>query len=343
VEQRAHSWIAIRAIALLEDEGTQKNLVSLLKPHAGKASVGAWIPDQTDAKRGDAGSKTDNHILKIKPYGGKQGDRFAVNKDASLERIGQHRKTAAFLRRDTSLDVNWWAAPYKGAVPKPGQHLPNRVMALGTMLKDLLLVGDQRIDALIPGEIKFCKYMELDQRTREEAAAMYFLMLSHFVADVCMPCHCDARKLSAYSSGLHQELEDHWEKIVGAGFERATLLGDNADCDQILQRARTIDNGFGLDFSGVQIPGFHKDHDAWLETMFLCRASFAVASIIAPCKTYAYGDTKARAPFETVLGSGHEKLLADVDEAVMHDAVLNTAIVWKDTWTKVCATPPRGQ
>jgi hypothetical protein len=51
VKQRTHSWIAIRAIALLEDEGLEKNLVKLFKPHARKASVGAWIPDMADAAR----------------------------------------------------------------------------------------------------------------------------------------------------------------------------------------------------------------------------------------------------------------------------------------------------
>jgi len=65
VNQRTHSWIAVRAIALLEDEGASKNLVKLLKPHARMATVGAWIPDQVDAKRG--GNKTENHVLKIEP------------------------------------------------------------------------------------------------------------------------------------------------------------------------------------------------------------------------------------------------------------------------------------
>ena len=49
MNQRTHSWIAVRAIALLEDENTERNLVRLLKPHVRKASVGAWIPDQVDA------------------------------------------------------------------------------------------------------------------------------------------------------------------------------------------------------------------------------------------------------------------------------------------------------
>ena len=156
MNQRTHSWIAVRAIALLDDEESEKNLVKLLKLHARKASVGAWIPDQVDAKRGGAGSSTDNHVLKMEPYTGAQRERFITTKDELLNRIGSHRMAARFLQNDSSLDDQWWATPYRGDVNKPGQHLPNRIMALGTMMKDLLLLGDQTVDQLIPGLSASC-------------------------------------------------------------------------------------------------------------------------------------------------------------------------------------------
>ena len=204
MNQRTHTWIAIRAIALLKDEGKEKNLVSLLKPHARKASVGAWIPDQMEAKRGGAGGSIDNHVLKIEPYKGREKERFIAQKDKLLQRIGMYRMTAQFLKDDNYLDAEWWSAPYKGDIPKQGQHLPNRSMALSTMMKDLLLMGNKRVDSLIPGEIRFAQYMDPKMRTTEEAAAMYFFMLSHFIADTCMPCHCDGRRLAGYSKGLHK-------------------------------------------------------------------------------------------------------------------------------------------
>ena len=146
MNQRTHSWIAIRAIALLEDENKERKLVRLLKPHARKASVGAWIPDQVDAKRGGAGSATDNHVLKIEPYRGDHRGRFITRKDELLGRIGMYRMTAQFLEHDDYLDDHWWDKPYSGDVPKHGQHLPNRAMALSTMMKDLLLMGDPVVD-----------------------------------------------------------------------------------------------------------------------------------------------------------------------------------------------------
>lgn len=342
MNQRTHSWIAIRAIALLEDEGEKKNLVKLLKPHARKATVGAWIPDQTDAKRG--GSKTENHVLKMLPYQGNQRQRFIARKDELLKRIGRYRMTAKFIQQDNSLGSQWWSTPYMGDVPKHGQHLANRAMGLSTMLKDLLLMGNPEIDRLIPGAVRFAKHIDPKARTEEEAAAMYFFMLSHFLADVCMPCHCDGRKLAGYSRGLHKELEAHWSRKVGTGFEKKKLLQPNAqltprqagaDAKQILQKARDIDQRFGLYFGNTSVPDLRPGHDVWLEVVNLCRASFAVASIIAPPRQYPYDNPRARAPFKTVLGPGQQKLLEDVNHIVMHDAVLNTTIVWKHIWKKV--------
>jgi hypothetical protein len=337
MDQRTHSWIAIRAVALLEEEKKNKNMVDLFAPHIGRASVGAWIPDDIDAKRGGAGSATDNHILKTGPYQGGQRARFICTKEELMEQLGMYRQTAQFLSNDDYLDDQWWAAPYKGDVAKPGQHLPNRAMAMSTMLKDLLLMGNQEIDRLIPGEVRFTKYMVPEVRTQEEAAAMYFFMLSHFIADSCMPCHCDGRKLAGYAEGLHKELETYWSEKVGTGFEKNNLLQKDSGqtTADVLQKSRDIDSEFGLNFTGIKIPDLRPDHDVWLEIIYVCRATFAVASIIAPYKQYKYDDPDARAPFDTIFGGANKQVLEGSSRAVMYDAVLNTAIVWKYIWNKV--------
>lgn len=333
MEQRAHTWIAIRAIALLEDTKAEKNLVDLLKPHAKKASVGAWIPDQADAKRGGAGSSTDNHVLKMMPYKGDQESRFVTKKENLLKKLGPHRAVTRFLQEDTTLDSKWWDTPFKGHVPKPGQHLPNRIMALGTMMKDLLLLGDQKVDDLIPGAISFADYLEPKARTTSAAASMYFFMLSHFVADVSMPCHSDGRKVAAYEAGLHKELERHWAKKVGVAFEKKELEKHSASPDQTLQLARDVDKAFGIDFQRAAIPSLGKDQDLWLEMINLCRGSFALASVIVPYKKYPYGSKKAKISFKDVFADGD--LLSKTNRIALYDAVLNTAIVWKEIWNKV--------
>ena len=334
MNQKTHTWIAIRAIALLEDEAHEENLVKLLKPHAREASVGAWIPDQIDAKRGGAGSSTDNHILKMKPYTGSQPARFTTSKEKLLKNIGIHRKIHDFLDTKYSLDPEWWDKPYKADPRKPGQHLPNRSMALSTMMKDLLLMGCPTIDALIPGDICFAQLIPENARTQEEAAVMYFFMLSHFIADTSMPCHCDARKLAGYKAGLHKEIEKHWSDKIDDNFEKAELLEADIDPKEVLSMARDVDTEFKLDFKDISIPDLLPDHDVWLEFIYYCRASFAVACVIAPPATYPFKDSNIRAPFDEVFGT-NAQLLEDVDKSAMYDAVLNTAIVWKHVWNKV--------
>jgi hypothetical protein len=327
MNQRTHAWLAIRAVALLDDTGTAGGLVSLLKPHVQKASIGAWIPDMQDAKKGSG--DIDNHVLKMKPYKGDQAKRFTMTKAQLLRILGPEREMSSFLREDRTLGSNWWAAPYK-ADPAPGQHLANRAMALTTTLTDLLILGDTGVARLVPGEVSFAQQLDPEARTRSEQVAMYAFMLSHFVADSCMPCHCDARTLSAYAGGLHKELEEHWAKAVGTHFEKAQLLSGQASAQEILASARAVDRQLGLTL-GKAVPGINST-DVWKEAVAICRASFAIACIMAPVEKYPLAGKK-KASFDTLFaGQDGEALLASIDKVVLQDAVLNIAIVWSHLW-----------
>jgi hypothetical protein len=326
MDQRTHAWIAVRAIALLEDENKKSRLVQLLKPNAMAAAIGAWIPDKADAKRG--GSRTDNHVLKMKPISEDKSKRFLADKNEMLKRLGSHRKVYNFLKNDKLLTAKWWNKSYKGDVTSPGQHLANRAMALSTTIKDMLLLGDENVDNLLPGTVKFIVDVSSNARIRSECIALYMTMLSHFIADSCMPCHCDDRDLADYEAGLHKEWEKNWAHEIGTIFiDKNLKKASNID---ILSEARKVDDSFELSFSnniGDLISG-----DVWLESINICRASFAVSSIVASPDLYPYDLKKTKAPFATVFSD--KKLLKEVNKVVMHDAVLNTAIVWKHIWKK---------
>jgi hypothetical protein len=330
MNQATHAWVALRAIKLLEEEGEAGKLVGLLKPHAREAAIGAWIPDKTDAKRG--GAKTENHILKMKPFNEDKGNWFVVDKKTLLSRLGANRQMVKYIKNDSSLDAAWWGTSYK-AEPKPGQHLANRAMALATTIVDLLILGDEDIDSRIPGTISFVSDLPAEARTSESQAALHFFMLSHFVADACMPCHCDKRDLSDYSNGLHDKLEHHWGDIVGPEFDEQALLGGTKESVELLRNAKDIDNKLEITFPDT-VPKL-KASDVWLETINVCRASFALVSIIAPPKDYPYDVKNKKAPLETLFPNPDSNdELAEFSQMVLHDAVLNTAIVWKHAWEK---------
>jgi hypothetical protein len=333
MNQRTHAWIAIRAIKLLEDEGQMSTLVDLLKPYTQEASIGAWIPDKRDAKPG--GAQTQNHIFKIGPFDGARKTRFVVTRKKLTNRLGPERLITGFLDKYTAiLDETWWKGSYK-ADPSPGKHLANRAMALTINNVDMLILGDPAVQALVPGRIGFINQVPGNVRCSAGQAAIFFFMLSHFIADALMPCHCDDRDLSDYDNGLHMELEGHWSHEVGTYFEDDNLIRPGLNDDDILKQAASVDGKFGINFQN-RVPNLGSD-DIWEEMVLLCRASFALASIIAPHDKYPYKPgPQVMAPFDSLFAQNQQgrDLLSEIDRVIMSDAVLNVAAVWKHIWTR---------
>jgi hypothetical protein len=334
MDQSTHAWIALRALALLEECDRKSPLVALLKPNARTAVVGADMPDK---KRG--GNRADTHILKMKPVSPESdpAGRFVTARADLIKRLGPQRAVSQYLAK-APLDDAWWRRSYRGDVTSPRQHVPNRAMAVATMLKDLLILGDAGVDRLLPGTVSFIGRIDAEARSRAEQLALHYNALSHFLADATMPCHCDARNLADYRKGLHQELEDHWSARVGPAFKEKQLQKANPTSDQLLDQARAVDAALGIDFKSLKgrVPGLRKGSDVWLETIDVCRAAFALDCVIAPESTYDFEDAAAVAPFKTVFSNA--AFLAEIDRMVLHDAVLHTAIVWKHVWDSASRT-----
>jgi hypothetical protein len=330
MNQRTHAWLAARAVALLEDSGTADDLVGLLAPHVDHAVIGAWLPDLQDSKSGFG--RTDNHILKMEPYDGEVKERYVVTREKLTKSLGPTRMMSQHAVQSTVLDDEWWNTPYK-ADPPPGQHLANRAMAFSTMITDLLLLGDKQLDALVPGKVNFIKDMDPKALTRKQQVAAYFFMLSHFIADACMPCHSDARELSSYTKGkIHKDLEGRWSKEVGTYFDSTNILKNNPTSKQILQKSRDIGDKIGLNLS-TDIPAL-QTKDEWTEVLYMCRASFAVACIMAPYQDYPAATDAAPSLTDLFGGADGKAQLQAYDQMILHDSVHNIAIIWKHIWDR---------
>ncbi len=328
MNQRTHAWLAIRAVKLLEDSGEVPDLVKLLKPHVRSAAIGAWIPDLQDSKKGSG--DIDNHVLKMKLYKGSQKSRFTASKKEMLKRLGLERGMTGFLEKDSYLTSQWWQKPYK-ASPQPGQHLGNRAMALSVTIIDLLILGAPPVASLVPGTVRFAGNLDPEARSTAEQIATYFFMLSHFLADACMPCHCDGRPLSAYKANLHHKLETRWSKKVGTYFDKKKLLKSKDTPIEVMKQAVRIDSEFGYELPTV-IPKLPAD-DVWKDVVNVCRGSFAVANILAPAEDYPL-DTVKKPSLEKVIEDYGEQHVSEIDRVVIHDAILNIALTWKHIWMK---------
>lgn len=338
-----HAWIAMRAIKMLEDEEQSNDLVAILKAHAPDVLPGAWLPDQTsDAIRANAASEC--HILKFTefPMDNVLKDRFIVKKNEFLNGLGDQRKMPGYIRAASVLDDEWWSKAYKGDVDQPGQHVVNRAQAFSMTMLDLLVLGNKEMCDHMSRAAIAAAYVDPTAFTAEAQAVFHFFILSHLVADSCMPCHCDARPLSTSGNKLHEKIEEHWSSVVRKTYsgkckvpprDKPTAAEIRAFGDCVAANVTDVDTAFGIQFAQQpQVPSLGKNNDVWLELMQVCRASFAIASIIVDYRQFKYKDTGLTL-FKDVFAD--EAKWDEFSRTILHDAVLNVAMVWKHIWQRV--------
>ena len=156
-------------------------------------------------------------------------------------------------------------------------------------------------------------------------------MLSHFTADACMPCHCDKRYLASYDGHLHPEWEAVMSKPLLPVFDLVCRGGSRTAPLDLLTAARENDSALGVVFN-KPVPVI-KDGDVWKETVAMCRASYAVNNILAAPADFPPGSRKT---FSTkdLLASPKGTLFKTATSAALHDAVMNTATIWKHVWRR---------
>jgi hypothetical protein len=186
----------------------------------------------------------------------------------------------------------------------------------------------------LPGPVAFAEQLAPEARTTEQQAALGLFMLSHFLADATVPCHCDGRALTSTKvCGFHTQFEDHWGDIVGKRFHKKSLLQQSINraqaADDLMALARGVDSRLGDPFTALAIPRVAA-RDLWDETVNICWGSFVVNGIVVPPSKIPY-DSRLTTTRRKAL-SGRAGVGQDLDRAVLHDAVLNVAIAWKNLW-----------
>lgn len=336
MKKAAHIAISTRAVALLDADEDTRPLAALLRPCLPLASVGAWLPDEKFFKSGHG--DTQNHVLKMAEYNGPNAERFIVSHKETLKQLGDYSRLYNILKDPGRLPAGWWERPYRGDCPR-GEHPASCAMSLATMLIDLLLLGDPQLQQSVPKAVSSRIDLPAGALTRGVQIALYFFMLSHYLADVHMPCHTDARPLAKYSGKLHAQWEQHIDKRIAA-FPSPDQVSAHTP-EALIERAVAA-----IPFELPRpIPALKED--VWTEVIRISRASFAVSCIIASPDRYPLVKTaKPRTdeldlPAEAPMPSFHElfddrpALLAEVTDAILHDSVLSVARVWKHVWQTV--------
>ena len=161
MKQKAHSWVALRALKLIEDSGQVPKLSELLFYYLSDVWEGAWIPDSLIVDMGYGHTHkmdSDARIRGIKLAG---QDWFRVSHSQLDKALVGKRLCLDYIQDSPELQK-----PYR-AHPKYGGHLPNRVIALSHTIGDMLKLGDFPLSFYVPAKRK------KGYKTKDAAGADY--------------------------------------------------------------------------------------------------------------------------------------------------------------------------
>jgi len=325
MKQTTHTWIAVRALGLLANEGSTPGLVSILSLHLQHCHIGCWVPDMSSFKKGHG--YTENHTFKIAPFPNDPGARFILEKDELLDHLDPATGLTRYLDEECQLPADWWAKSYKADQPD-GRHLPDVLSSLYDTCLDLILMGDQEVDEMTPGTVNFAAYLEDEVAIRKEQISTFFFMLSHYIADCFMPCHCDDRRLAVYGAKFHKQWEEAWDRRVGEYFAKAELAACGDDTETILQEAEQVDQKIGLEFPDTITT--NNEDDMWEQAIFWSRGSFALSCGIFPEDEFPFGGDAEPKYGEYFTSPEKDRY----DPIVLQSAVCSVASLWKKTWLK---------
>lgn len=204
----AHAWLALMALERLKSPKTKGYIKKKFKPfflgksfdsyynnqaerfvkffdkHKDAFVQGAWFPDNVISD-----NLTGGHTLKIKKPSKKSEEKKAKTiKNRTPNHLSSRRKFIEEARLKEKVYV------------KGNYILPDRCEALSHAIRDMILIQK---DEPKGSDIMF----------NDDQITLYFLMLSHYLADAHVPPHSDARDFYTPPT-IHPDMEKYWDKEI---------------------------------------------------------------------------------------------------------------------------------
>ena len=215
----AHAWLALMALERLKkpkkskssggsfleknfrnyfisnnfDKHFEKQAESFVKffdKHKDAFVKGAWFPDSVIAD-----NLTGGHTLKLVKPSTREGKKHVMEiKNRTPNHLSSFKKLKIKKSR------------LKEKVCRRSKYtLPDRCEALSHSIRDMILIQK---DEPKGSDIVF----------NDDQITLYFLMLSHYLADAHVPPHCDARDFYGPST-IHPDMEKYWDKEITKFYE----------------------------------------------------------------------------------------------------------------------------
>lgn len=208
MKQIAHAWVALMALERLKSSRVKsyikknfkkfylgksfdfyfnkqaQRFVEFFDKHKDAFVQGAWFPDSVISDN-LAGA----HTFKMKkPSKGSEEKEARKIDNETPEHLSSRRMLVGEAKTKERVYV------------KEGYILPDRCEALGHAIRDMMLIQK---DQLKGSDIMF----------NDDQITLYFLMLSHYVADAHVPPHSDARDFYTPPT-IHPDMEKYWDKEI---------------------------------------------------------------------------------------------------------------------------------
>jgi hypothetical protein len=168
--------------------------------------------------------------------------------------------------------------------------------------------------------------------------ALYFLMLSHYIADAHTPPHCDARDFYEPSK-IHPDMEKFWEKEIRKYYEfipsKQKFLYDKKGNPELKQKkAGAYKNSFL--FKAEQrlnrrkwYPSYGKGNtNFWDYIVGVCFISYLVSTTFIPLDVSKPKYTRLR----ILEDKKYRKNLESISEHIFADTIDSIALLWLLTW-----------
>jgi hypothetical protein len=334
-----HAWVALMALERLKSRTSRgflgKNFksyflggtfgddhfnrqaelfVRFFDKHKDAFVKGAWFPDSVISD-----NLTGAHTLKMKAP---SSDREKKAANQIKNRIPAHLSSGSLINDESRFNEEvYMAAKY---------ILPDRCEALSHAIRDMLLIYR---DEPKGSNIMF----------NNDQITLYFLMLSHYLADAHVPPHCDARDFYTPPT-IHPDMEEYWDDEVKSFYE-FDKKGKTFDYD--IAGAPELTSGKEADFEGTFLykaievlserkwkpsnrnilgKGNRKVYDY---SKAVCFVSYLISTDFIPKMPKAdYKNVKIREQPE------YKEQLEEISVHVFADAIDSIALVWLLTWNK---------
>ncbi len=316
MKQYTHAWITLKAIEYLasldnklqgEHNSHLKRFIKFIFQNPSTFLRGTWFPDTVIADNLSGG-----HTWKY--YPDENGRK-------------ESRKPPVYMNGRTLIKKSQLL---KVSLETKYSDLPDRCEALSQSIRDMILITN-KIDS---GDVIIFNNSQI---------ALFFSMLSHYIADAHMPLHCDIRDFYGPSK-IHGDIEAYWEHEI-LNIYKVSKKSQYFDLDEDFKLQKQ-NNGESKLFDkiddlientniNVRIKNEWRDYlchnNIWDLLVSICYISFHQSMAMLPMDIM---DNDAYKTIDIMADTTYSKKVIKFSPYILSDAIKAVAFIWLSTWER---------